>query len=131
LKGYELQDLQAATILNPDINDWTVTDLGGTYRDLGAVFADNSAALLDSVRGTTPMDGGGVMGAAVGAGSSSLASKGKPTNRIDPELLTHLHEINIKRKQTNERNATVTLEELGEFPVEPEPDSDPDGEGNN
>ena len=131
LKGYELQDLKAASILKPDINDWTVTDLGGTYRDLGATFADNNAALLDSVKGTTPMDGGGVMGAAVGAGSSSLASKGKPTNRIDPELLTHLHEINIKREQTNERNATVTLEELGEFPVEPEPDSDPDGEGNN
>jgi len=131
LKGYELQDLQAATILKPDINDWTVTDLGGTYRDLGAVFADNNAALLDSVRGTTPMDGGGVMGAAVGAGSSSLASKGTPTNRIDPELLTHLHEINLKREQTNERNATVTVEELGEFPVEPKPDSDPDGEGNN
>jgi len=44
LKGYELQDLQAATILKPDINDWTVTDLGGTYRDLGAVFAEEDYA---------------------------------------------------------------------------------------
>ena len=137
LKGYELQDLQAASMLKPDINDWTVTDLGGTYRDLGAAFADNNAALLDSLKGTTPMDGGGVMGAAAGYGSVMMASKGTPTNRIDPELLTHLHEINIKREQTNERNATVTLEELGEFPVEPdtkpelEPDSDPDGEGKN
>jgi len=135
LKGYELQDLQAASILKPDINDWTVTDLGGTYRDLGAAFADNNAALLDSLKGTTPMDGGGVMGAAAGYGSVMMASKGKPTNRIDPELLTHLHEINLKREATNTANATVTLEELGEFPVdpnaEPEPDSDPDGEGSN
>jgi len=137
LKGYELAELQAATILKPDINDWTVTDLGGTYRDLGAAFADNNAALLDSLRSTTAMDGGGVMGAAAGYGSVMMASKGTPTNRIDPELLTHLHEINLKREQTNELNATVTLEELGEFPVETdtkpelEPDSDPDGEGKN
>jgi hypothetical protein len=128
LKGYELAELQAATILKPDINDWTVTDLGGTYRDLGAAFADNNAALLDSLKGTTPMDGGGVMGAAAGYGSVMLASKGTPTNRIDPELLTHLHEINIKREQTNELNATVTLEELGEFPVEPGPEPEPEPE---
>jgi len=142
LKGYELEDLQAASILKPDINDWTVTDLGGTYRDLGATFADNSAALLDSVRGTTAADPayngpGAVMGAAVGHGSSSMASKGTPYNRIDPELLTHLHELNLKREITNAGNAYVTMEELGEIPPdpdkkpEPEPEPDPDGEGNN
>jgi len=140
LKGYELQDLQAATILKPDINDWTVTDLGGTYRDLGATFADNNAALLDSVRGTTAADPayngpGVVMGAAVGHGSSSMASKGTPYNRIDPALLTHLHELNLKREITNAGNAYVTMEELGEVPEDPEPDPDkediPDKEDNN
>ena len=128
LEGYERTELQSATILKPDINDWTVTDLGGTYRDLGAAFADNNAALLDSIKSTAPADGGGVMGASAGYASVMMTSKAKPLNRIDPELLTHLHELNLKRKQTNELNATVTLEELGEFPVEPDPDSDPDSD---
>lgn len=130
LEGNERADLQSATLLKPDINDWTVTDLGGTYRDPGATFADNNAALLDSVKSTTPADGGGVMGASVGYASAMMASKGKPTNRIDPELLTHLQELNLKREQTNELNATVTVEELGEFPVDPEPDPEPDSESN-
>ncbi len=130
LEDKERAYLQSATLLKPDINDWTVTDLGGTYRDPGATFADNNAALLDSVKSTTPADGGGVMGASVGYASAMMASKGKPTNRIDPELLTHLQELNLKREQTNELNATVTVEELGEFPVDPEPDPEPDSESN-
>jgi hypothetical protein len=126
LEGYERTDLKAASKIKADIEDWTVTDLGGTHRDLGASFADNNAALLDSVKGTTPADGGGVMAAAVGAGSSYMASKGKPMSRIDPELLAQLHEINLKREQTNIQNATVTVEELGEVPVDDEQDSEPE-----
>ena len=68
------------------------------------------------------------MGAAVGAGSSSTASKAKPYNRIDPELLVKLHDLNLKREQTNIKNATVTVEELGTVPVEPESKPDPDPE---
>jgi len=138
LEGYERTDLQSATTLKPDINDWTVTDLGGTYRDLGATFADSNAALLDAVRGTTPGDtaygGGEFTAAAVGAGSSSMASKAKPYNRIDPALLTHLHELNLKREITNAGNAYVTMEELGEAPdAKPDPDDEPESEpeGNN
>jgi hypothetical protein len=128
LEGYELTDLQNATKIKADINDWTVTDLGGTHRDLGAVFADNNAALLDSVKGTTPADGGGVMAAAVGAGSSSMAAKGSRPSRIDPNLLAQLHEINVRREQENIQNATVTVEELGEAPVEAEAEAESDPE---
>jgi len=123
VEGYELAELQQATIIKPDINNWTVTDLGGTHRDLGAVFADNNAALLDSVKATATA-GGPVLGAAVGAGSATLASKGKPMSRIDPQLLAQLHELNLKREAANAKNATVTLEELGEAPVEPTPDDE-------
>ena len=128
LEGYERGQLQEATTLKPDINDWTITSLEGNYRELGGSMASNPAALLDSVRGTTEADPayngpGAVMAAAVGAGSSSTASKAKPYNRIDPEILIHLDEINTKRLITNEKNATVTIEELGEFPVDPEPES--------
>ena len=128
LEGYERADLQSASVLKPNIDDWTVTDLGGTNRDLGAVFADNNAALLDSVKSTTPADGGGVMGAAAGYGSATMASKGKPMSRIDPELLVKLHDINERREQTNVQNATVTLEELGEAPVDAEAETEPDPE---
>jgi len=131
LEEPERSELKSATTLKPDINDWTVTDLGGTYRDLGASFADSNAALLDSVKSTSTVDGV-VMGAAVGAGSSSMAAKAKPMQRIDPELLTILHELNLKRENRNYENATVTIEELGEVPVEPETDpekkNDPDSE---
>ena len=131
LEGYERTELQQASVLKPDIDDWTVTDLGGTHRDLGGAFADNNAALLDAVKGTTPADplsGAAYMGAAVGAGSSSTASKAKPYNRIDPELLVKLHDLNLKREQTNIKNATVTVEELGEVAVDPPSKSDPDAD---
>lgn len=124
IQGSERSELQRASTIKPDINDWTVVDLGGTNRDLGGAFADNNAALLDSVKSTAVADGGGVMGAAVGAGSSSMASKGKPMQRIDPELLVKLKAINVKREQNNRENATVTVEELGQ--VEPETDPDPE-----
>lgn len=131
LEGDERIEIKSAASIKADINDWTVTDLGGTYRDLGAAFADNNAALLDSVKGTTPADGGGTMGAASGPGSSMMAAKGKPMSRYNTELLEHLTEINLKRMGTNKQNATVTLEELGEFPVEEEKDPDADKKDNN
>jgi len=127
----ERSELQSASTLKPNIDDWTVTDLGGTTRDLGASFADSNAALLDSVRSTVAQDGGGTLGASVGAGSSSMAAKAKPLQRIDPELLTILHELNLKRETTNVANATVTLEELGEFPVEPKADPDTEKKDDN
>jgi hypothetical protein len=122
IKGPERSELQLASNLKADINDFTVVDLGGTHRDPSAAFADNNAALLDSIKSSVSADGGGVIGAAVGAGSASMASKGKPMQRIDPELLGKLQEINTKREQRNIQNATVTVEELGTV----EPDQDPD-----
>lgn len=134
LEEPERTELRSASTLKPDINDWSVTDLGGTNRNLAAAFADSNAALLDSVRSTASVDGA-VMGASVGAGSSSMASKGKPMQRVDPELLTILHELNLKREATNYEKASVTIEELGEVAVDPDPDSEPepepDGKDNN
>ena len=131
LQGQERAELQSASVIKPDIDDWTVTDLGGTSRDLGASFADSNAALLDSVKSTVPADGGGTTGAAVGAGSSSMASKGKPMQRFDPELMTRLNVLNEKRESTNLKNANVTMEELGEAPVEPKSEPDSEKKENN
>jgi hypothetical protein len=123
LKGYELSMLARASTLKPDINDWTITSLSGNYREFGGSMASNSAALQDSVVSTVPNTnvgaGGPSLAASVGYGSSSMASKALTMRRIDPDLLEHLLEINEKRRSTNAINSSVTLEELGEFPVEP------------
>jgi hypothetical protein len=119
LQANEQAALQAASNLNADIDDWDVTDVGGTHQRIGGSFATSRAALMDSVKSTVPMDGGGVMGAAVGAGSSSMVAKGRHLSRIEPELLAILHEINEKRLTENQRNATVTIDELENAPAEP------------
>jgi hypothetical protein len=120
LEGYELTMLTNANTLKPDINDWTITSLGGNYREFGGSIADNSAALLDAVESTVVSTnegpGGATLAASVAYGSSSMLSKSLVVNRIDPELLEHLLEINEKRMSTNAINSTVTLEELGQFP---------------
>lgn len=127
LEGSERDALQTASKLKADINDWTVTDLGGSHREIGGSLADNNAALLDSVRSTMPSGFGdpkaiGGVPASVGYGGAAIASKAVPYNRIDPELLGVLLELNEKRSATNALNATVTIEELGEVEVEQEPE---------
>jgi Protein of unknown function, DUF547 len=130
LEGKERTALQAASKLKPDIDDWSVTDLGGSHQRIGGSFAYNRAALLDSVKSTVPADGGGVTAAAVGYGSATMASKGKRLSRFEPALLEMLHELNEKRMMENQRNAAVSIEDLEESPVEPVPETAPDGEEN-
>lgn len=122
IEGYERKMLSKASTLKPTINDWTITSLQGSYREFGGSIASNSAALLDSVTSTVMSNnqgpGAATLGASVGYGSSSTASKSPVLPRIDPDLLEHLVEINDKRKSTNAINSNVTLEELGEVPVD-------------
>jgi len=126
LEGYERSRLPLAKTLKPSIEDWTITSLSGNYREFGGSLASNNAALLDSVSSTVANTNEGQNGpslaASVGYGSSRMASKALTMNRIDPDLLEHLVEINDKRRSTNAINSSVTLEELGEFPVLPRPE---------
>lgn len=131
IEGPERSELQASRFIRPDIDDWTVTDLGGTYRDFGGAFADNNAALLDAVKSTVPADGGGVIATSAGAGSIALAASGKPMQRFDPELMTHLNVINEKREYRNLQNATVTVEELGVASDQPKTDAESDEKDDN
>jgi len=119
LDGYERNGLTGARTLKPDIYDWTVTDLGGTNQRIGGSFADSNAALMDSVRSTAPDGNGGVMGASAAYGSATMASKGKPLSRLDPELLEKLHKIDDARMNENLRNSSVTIEEIEDAPVAP------------
>ena len=70
LEGNELAALKTATSLKADINDWTVTDLGGSRREIGGSLANNNAAMMGSVQGGSSSNYG--MGAqSVGGGSTA------------------------------------------------------------
>ena len=72
LEGNELAGLKTATALKADINDWTVTDLGGSRREIGGSLANNSAAMMGAVQGSSSGTSG--MTASSGAGSSGSVS---------------------------------------------------------
>jgi hypothetical protein len=122
IEGYERSMLAKARTLEPEITDWTITSLSGNYREFGGSLADSRAALLDSMKSTVISNnegaGGATLATSVGYGSSSTASKSLVYDRIDPDLLEHLTELNVKRKATNAINSSVTIEELGEVPVD-------------
>ena len=127
LQGKERTALESATKIKTDINDWTVTDLGGSQARIGGSFADSRAALLDSVKGTTPADGGGVMGAAAGNANSMMAQRGKQRSleRVDPALLAVLDDMARSRLEENRRNATVTIDEIEDSAEAAAPDAAP------
>jgi hypothetical protein len=124
LQGDERGELRAATTIRPDISDWTVTDLYGSYPQLGGSFADNSAALLDSVSTSTIGADGGAVAAPSFGNSDRVIAKSSTTSYVSPELIVYLQEIKAKQYATNLDKATVTVEELGVVAVEPDPDSE-------
>lgn len=128
LQGPERKDLQAASTIKPDINDWTITDLYGSYPEIGGSLADNSAALLDATVTTTVDDQGNIISAPNFSNSDRVIGKSSAVSYVSPELITYLREIKLKQDQYNQEHGTVTVEELGEVPVgseeEPAPDSD-------
>ena len=95
----EHDDLEAATEIKPDINDWTITDLYGSHRDVGAHFANSSAALVGSTNNSqTP----------------SFSRKADAGSRYSPTVLSHLDEINRNREESDTQISVVTVEELGQ-----------------
>jgi hypothetical protein len=119
LQGPEKSKLEFAKTIKPDIDDWTVTDLFGSYPQIGGSFAQNKAALLDSTKSVTTGESG-VVAAPSSLASSSLASRSSATSFVSPELITQMKLMKEKQDATNLDKATVTVEELGEVPVESE-----------
>lgn len=119
LESPEKGDLQDASTIKPDISDWTVTDLFGSYPEIGGSFASNSAALLDSTSTVTSDANGGVLVGPGYANNLRIIAKSSPVSYVSPELITYLREIKLKQDTSNYDKATVTVEELGEVPVEP------------
>jgi hypothetical protein len=124
LEGTERSLANSKTNFEPVLEDWTVTDLYGSYPEIRTGINTNPAALMGSIVSTSPGDpingGGTTLGAAVAYGASAFLSKASGMRQYSPEVFKHLLILNMKRVETNEKNATVTMEELGEFPVKSE-----------
>ncbi len=118
LVGSEKGELAASSVIKPDIDDWTVTDLYGSYPEIGGSLADNSAALLDATSTTTNDGDGGQVAGPGFANSARIMAKSSPVSYVSPELIVYLKEVKAKQDLTNQDKATVTVEELGEVPVE-------------
>ena len=109
LDGEEHDELQAATTIKPDINDWTITDLYGSFRDVGGNFANNSAALA---------------GSASNSQARRLSSNASAGSRYSPAVMAHLDELNRKRAESEREVGVVTVEELGQVSDAAENDGD-------
>jgi hypothetical protein len=127
LEGDERAELQAASSIKPNIDDWTVTDVYGTYWEIGGSVADNSAALLDSVKYSfvDNAQGGQMVSGNLSAASSMVQAKSVTLQRFSPQQLEYLYTIKEKEEATNMTKGTVTVEELGQAPeAREEPEGD-------
>lgn len=124
ISGPERNELQSASRLYADIDDWTITDVYGTTREVAGSFTNSSAALMDAVIATQPNGTGGTVTTNASAASSALMSKQTIVQDISPEILAHLRNIKAKEDATRLlKEGRVTVEELGTVPV----DSDESG----
>jgi len=108
LEGEEHAGLRSATKMKSDINDWTVTDLGGSRRAITGSFANNGAAMLGAVSGASSSNYGGT------------ASSGSSGGSINSALSKQVQEKDEKDSETDEDG--------DEVPVDP--DADPDSDNN-
>jgi hypothetical protein len=114
LEGPNKSSLQSASAIRPDINDWTITDLYGSFREKGGSAADNRAALMGAVQNTSITDNGGTITTTMSAESAAMLAKTTTLERFPPEILVRLRELNMKSDAATEEGATVTIEDFVE-----------------
>ena len=112
LDGKEHDELQAATTIKPDINDWTITDLFGSFREVGGSFANSNAALVGSVSNSQ---------------AGRLSSSAPAVSRYSPAVMARLEELNRKSAESERAVGVVTIEELDQVSDEPKAADDSDG----
>ena len=109
LDGKENDELQAATTIKPDINDWTITDLYGSFREVGGSLANNAAlAQCNSQLG-------------------SLRLNTAAVSQYSPAEKARLEELNRKRAESEREVGIVTNEELDQVSDETAAADDDDG----
>ena len=88
LEGDVRKKFKSEKTLRPVIDDWTVTDLFGTFPVVRTAAARNPAAFLGALVSTAPGDpalGGGVMGASVGGAATANMLKVTGLRKISPQ----------------------------------------------
>ncbi|MDX1556401.1 MAG: DUF547 domain-containing protein, partial [Xanthomonadales bacterium] len=117
IQGPERTDLRAADRLDPDIDDWTIVDVYGTYKDIGGSFATSQAAMLDAVVSVQPDGQGGTVSTNFSVAGSSYIEKTVKVDDISPAVMDMLTQIKAKEDAANLlREGRVTVEELGVAP---------------
>lgn len=130
IEGPERGALQAANTLKPSIDDWTITDVGTSYRQIGGSFATSQAAMLDSVVTAQPDGSGGTVSTNFSSASSSMIALSPELSAFDPEQLDYLSTIKEREEAANLlREGRVTIEELGVAPdAQQQPDQEDPGD---
>ncbi len=124
IEGPERTDLQQADRLFADIDDWSITDVYGTQRDIGGSFSNSAAALMDAVVSTQPDGEGGTVSTNASVAGSAYMAKTPVAPKFDPDVLVHLKTIQAKENATRLlQEGRVTVEELGTVPVDSNDDS--------
>jgi len=118
LQQPEYGALERASEIDADINDWTITDLYGSFDKIGGSFADNNAAMLDAVQNVTPDPfGGGVFSSNMSVAGSSYYARQPELSRFSPQLAEYLVEVQARQEATaRSKLGTVTVEEMGQAP---------------
>jgi len=110
----ERQTLIGATAFRPDIDNWTIADVYGSYWRVGGSFSTSQAAMLDAVVSTQPDGLGGTAVTNFSVAGSSYIAKTEPLATISSEQLELLTSLKNKEEAANlVREGRVTVEELG------------------
>lgn len=144
IEGPEKSALMAVNTLDPDIDNWTITDVYGSYQHIGGSFTDNKAAMMDSIVSMQPAGEGNGGGAGSGGpgglpvgmqsanmsfASSAVMSKTLDASRFSPDVLIHINELKRKEEETRRlKEGFVTVEELGEVGAEQLPEAESEEE---
>ncbi|KAA9129564.1 DUF547 domain-containing protein [Marinihelvus fidelis] len=119
IQGQERSDLQTASKLDPDIDDWTVADVYGTFRNVTGSFSTSQAALMDAVIGTQPDGEGGTVVTNASANYSAILAKAPTTSNFTPEVQDLIRSITANEAaEMLVREGRVTVEELGTRPAD-------------
>jgi hypothetical protein len=123
LQRPEYDALERAREIDADINDWSITDLYGSFENIGGSFADNNAAMLDAVQNVSPDQfGGGVFSSNMSVAGSSYYARQPELSRFSPQLTEYLVEVRARQEATaRSKLGTVTVEELGQAPGSEQP----------
>ena len=104
LDGDEREELRSASRIETDIEDWTVTDLYGSYVEVGGSISDNSAALMDSA-----FTGQGI----VFNPAQGVSANARAVDRYSPDVYKHLEVLNANRVETGTGGGIIAVDDPG------------------